>query len=336
MLKQFATLLKRETRAVIHFSDTFSERPVDFDAKLTTTFRNVGNLQDMMIPVGEHPEWCVYGAVLLNDLAGEEYRLIARAKELGAANHPDIKRKIRQSEQALVCILNNAPRNKETTANGKNGRDFYLAISTSGVEFYTTPLERLSGLELRNEILALYRIPNEAQPFFRGEREQFRSSIITTSRLLPDHMETVFEYRTVAELLEAKESGSHPDAIPLPDYEAKVGFVDKFGNVRLDVRDIHTFLAKLQDTVNSGVVNLRFGTSQKTLTVHVVSSLRDVPEGEVGIYHNVADALPDVGMPGYVELVRKMHNPNNPEEGIRVLLNAVSASWEQDEIAISA
>ena len=80
------------------------------------------------------------------------------------------------------------------------------------------------------------------------------------------------------------------------------------------------------------VHTLHVGTSKKTLALHYVSSLRDIPEGKLGIYKNVSDG--DTSGAGYVELVRKLHDPNHADETAATRLAKSSPQWQHEEIGI--
>jgi hypothetical protein len=307
ILPKYEKYLTRLVRGTVHFNDVFSEREIDFDAELTVIFRNLGNFSDLTFPIGKNPKLADYGAVLLDELLGEEKRIIKKIKEVSG-------RVIGEGlpDKAVLSVINCAPRNSKTTGNGKNGKDFHLAITENGVEIYAVPIERLSALETRNKILALFRILNEAHPLFDGKREQFRSSIITTTRYCPEILEPVFQYENRNELIAAKKSGKHPRVIPEQKNLAEIAYIDKFGNIRLSVKDNDEFFAGFAGKGIGGRVKVKIGES-KNIIAHYVNSLSEIPEGELGIYRNVADGDDD-GSAGYWELAKKSKDPNNEKQ----------------------
>jgi len=314
ILPKYEKYLARPVRGIVHFNDVFSEREIDFDAELTVIFRNLGNFSDLTFPIGANPKLADYGAVLLDELLGEEKRIINKIKEVsGCTIGNDL------SGKAVLSIINCAPRNSETAGNGKNGKDFHLAITENGVEIYAVPLERLSALETRNKILALFRIPNEKHPFFDGKREQFRSSIITTTRYCPEILEPVFQYENKNELIAAKKSGKHPRVIPEQVRIAEIAYIDKFGNIRLSVKDINEFSAGFGDKEIGDKVEIKIGNS-KNIDAYYVNSLSEIPEGELGIYRNVADGESDCSA-GYWEIAKKSKNPNNEKLSAAEIFN---------------
>ena len=302
VLPEILNHLHKPLCGVVHFSDVFTERAVDFDVELSAILRNVGIFSDMTFPIGVDPQRGDYGAVLVDDLMHDRRRIAQIARNVAPENHPDVERLTVEAEYSIATILNCAPRNAQTTMGGKNGEDFYLAVTKHGVEVFVTPLNLLSSLELRSRILALYRIPSAQHPFFDGAREQFRSSIITTSRLVPKILQPVYQYATHEELVEAKANGTHPSVIPLQTNYAQVVYIDRFGNVRLSVSDMKRFLEKMEDVGHGNYGGLKIGNSE-AIPVFIATSLSDIPEGEYGVYCNVSDL--DDGNAGYIEFAKK-------------------------------
>ena len=313
MKSYFRDLLNRPVRSIIHFNDVFGHPYGDFDAQLTTTFRNLGVLSDMHIATGGNIRIADYGVNLVNDLVAEENRI-----------RKHFRLKIPQG--AIQVIANFAPRNTETTQGGKNGRDFHLAITVEGVEIIAVPLEHLQALEMRNQILALYRIPNQALTVTDGDKEQFRSSIIGTTRYCPQILEPIFEYDTEIDMVLAKQKGLHPPYIPEQDRLAQVAFVDAFGNVRLSVWDNHEFMRNLPSQYGSQVT-LR--VNDQSCQAKYVTSLKNIPTGELGIYQNVADHTSSSAC--YWELVKKSPDCNHePRSAAQILTEMTSHIWEAE------
>lgn len=292
MKSQYKDVLGRKAEAIIHFSDVFSGGEEDFDAELTVIFRNLGILTDKMYFVGANASLAGYGAVLLNDLSRERFQLLSFIGE-----------ERRAVESTVFSILNSLPREGIDKEVFPNGMDFHMAITSGGVCFFACPIGTLSALETRNEILALYKIPNENIPFTDGTKEQFRSSIVASSRFRPDVMETIYEYDTIEEKSEAKKNGTHPQVIPEQSTEIEFAYADRFGNVRLSVRNGDVLRERLAPYF-SKEVSIRIGEGE-FLTALYVNSLAEIPVGSIGLYENVADGKFPHRRAGYWELVKK-------------------------------
>ncbi|NCU41215.1 MAG: hypothetical protein EOM19_00650 [Candidatus Moranbacteria bacterium] len=278
MLSLYKDILAQEAQALIHFSDVFSAPEVDFDAELTTIIRNFGVLSDKTYFVGGNAKLAGYGSVLLNDLICERKRISEKIDLFDP-----------YSKTTLFSILNSLPREGYEGKDFPNGRDFLVAITQSGVCFFATPPTTLSALETRNEIVALYRVENKNIPFTDGLKEQFRSSIIALSRFLPDSMETLYEYENREALLETKRQGNHITPIPTQEQEIELAFADRFGNVRLSVRDGESLRSRLEEGKGKEVT-LRIN-EKETLSAFYGEALSHIPIGSLGLYENVADSL---------------------------------------------
>lgn len=293
MKEYYQKLLKRPLEAILHFSDVFSGPETDFDAELTVTFRNLGTLSDKMYFVGGNARRTGYGAVLVNDLVLERKKIV---RELGVP--------LAQKDQAIALILNSLPREGYEASEAPNGRDFHLAITEEGVMIFAVPLSTLSALEDRNAIVALYRIPNARIPLADGEHEQFRSSIIALSRFVPESMEPVFEYDSVEDLMRAKLYGTHPSIIPSQKYDIELAYTDRFGNVRLSVRDGEEQLARLGMLQFGDELRVLVGEEEVARALYM-DALADVPVGKFGLYENVADSMRSYRKAKYWEFVKR-------------------------------
>ena len=331
--KKYLELLSRPSRSIVHFNDVFFEHEVDFDAEMTVMFRNLTEFSSLMFPIGDHFKNADYGIVLLDDLIDEERRIIEKINSVGSPAGKEIF--ANRLEKQVLSVINCAPRNEDTTCNGKNGLDFNLAITDNGLEIYCVPLERLQGLETRNRILALYSIPNENLVSTDGEREQFRSSIITTSRYFPEKLEPVFEYDDVNELLEAKSNGTHPDVIPTQEHDSELAFIDKFGNVRISVRNAQEFLGDISNKEFGDTIYISSGKSKKIKATYV-TCLKDIPEGEVGFYQNIADQRNTWSGASYFEIVKKSSNPNTERNPASKLLSKLNSNFRNEEFKVTA
>jgi hypothetical protein len=322
----YKNLLARPVAWIVHFNDVFSDQEIDFDAVLTTTFRNLWNFSDLHFPIWKNPRVAEYGVNLVNQLLGEQKRIISHIKN----THQDAVT-LESTNNATICIVNNAPRDSQTTKDWKNGNDFHLAITDNWLEIYAVPLERLQALETRSKILALYRIPNEKLQGTDGSKEQFRSSIIAITRYFPEILEPIFEYENQDALLQAKKNHTHPQVIPEQKKLAEFAFADKFGNVRISVKNLSDFRNKLANKSIGDLVSIYIGDA-KPLTVHYVKSLADIPSGKLGIYENIADD--NNCESGYREIVKKSEDCNNDTETALYILTERNGSLSSEEIEI--
>ena len=325
ILPQYKKLLSRKVNAIVHFNDVFSDQSVDFDAELTAIIRNLGNLSDKTYPIGNNLYQAEYGLNLLSDLSTEQKRIIQLVKK---QKGKQVSKQF--TEGTIISIANCAPRSKEATANGKNGNDFHLAITDDLLEIYCVPISTLKTLETRNKILALYKIPNEKIPTTDGQKEQFRSSIITTTRYFPNILEPIFQYKNREELLKAKKLGKHPNIIETQTKDIEFAYADKFGNVRISVKDSLDLNKKINDCKK---VQIQIGKSEP-LVLYYTKSLKEIPENEIGLYENIADKKDNESKAGYWEIVKKTNNPNTEESNAYALLKALSKDLRNDEITI--
>jgi|GEM_PF-2469162 len=328
---KYLELLKRTPRGTVQFNDVFFEREVDFDAELTVILRNLGQFSNLLFPIGKNPLFGNYGAVLLDDLLAEERKILKRIKQNCS---PDVYRPIEERlEKAIITIINCAPRSALTTRNGMNGEDFHLAITDRGLEIYCVPVERLEALETRNRILALYRIPNESLRATDGSLEQFRSSIIATTRYFPETLEVIYQYENAEQLMKAKKQGEHPNAIPTQSKSAQLAFVDKFGNVRISVLDNEEFMQKCNNPSFGDKLQIKIGDSQ-SVVAYYVQALKDIPTGELGIYQNISDKLTNGSHATYWEIVRKSEDPNNEPYPAAKALEALNPNYMEEEFSV--
>ncbi len=328
ILEKYERVLSRPTAGIVHFSDVFAENQVDFDSELTAIVRNLGSFSDLTFPIGHNPKLGDYGVTLLNDLIAEQKRILEIIENKTAHKvHCDF------SEKAVLSILNCAPRNNDTTVNGKNGEDFYLAITDNYLEIYAVPVANLQSLETRNKILALYRIPTEKLQTTDGHHEQFRSSIVATMRYFPEVLEPVFQYENCEELILAKSQGTHPNIIPEQKKLVKFAFADKFGNVRVSVKDNSRFKEIIKDVNIGDIVKIRIGQSEEFIEAHYVNSLKEISDGELGIYQNVADE--NNLEAGYWEIVRGTYDCNNESRPAVKILEELNDDFRNEEIFVS-
>ena len=310
--------LWRPTTALHVFSDVASQWrdgngiPKDFDADLTTWYRHL-NFKGLRTADGIGDDldvgaYCVELIACLVDGARDEVikafqnqgidvnpKTLAvarsRLRQIREKIHPDIEnaRKALQSG-AVRVIANVAKRSDETQET--NGPDFHLALLDNGVEVYATPLEILEFV--RGRIQALFRIPTRGHPAFRGDREQFRSSIIARSCEFPEHLVRV---------------GDPTEVIPEQKEPLQLAYVDKFGNLRL--RCTKAAQDYLREKVQ-GRATCIVKVGDVTLSdVRLVSCLNDLNENKWGLYCNSAELSPeDGGSDGdrpthYLELIWK-------------------------------
>ena len=308
-------ILSSEVAAQIHFNDVFPEvvdlqedmwwRKTDFDSSLTVDAESGGLTGIEKVPIGYRPWLANYGLVLVDDL------LIAQNDRTLPTSQPDIFRESDDHKQSLLALANYAPRDEENTADNHNGSDFFLAVTESGLEIYTTPLKFLSGLDSRNRITALYRIPTEGHPEFDGDHEQFRSARVVRTRQHPDHLVPVFQYDDREALIAAKQDGDHPDVIPTDKRSGHIAYVDKFGNVRGELNDI----SRLDDLKigEPAILKVTNDGEVDEIEVQVAKDLHSAPLGQLAVYGNCSDHN-GVGA-GYFELMTRVDgNPSTSED----------------------
>lgn len=323
ILDQTILALGRPGGGQIHFSDVFPEvdgsdtwwRRTDFDAGLTVAVESAGFPHLERVPIGLRPWLTEYGLVLLDDLVRGRGERLAALPETGLEQlHPDLMREKLEAEgRAVLAVANYAPRDDANTEGGANGSDFYLAITDSGLEIYATPLSFLRGLEARNRITALYRIPTIGHPEFNGEHEQFRSARVVRSRRHPDHLVPEFEYADQSALVAAKHAGEHPQVIGVDARPGHFAFVDKFGNIKLELSDA----SALGGLVLGGIAILEVsdGGSEHEVPLHVADDLRSAPLGKLVVYANCSDHTDGSSQTGFVELIARVNgNPSTSRE----------------------
>ncbi len=307
--------LRRPLGGVVSLNDVFatSAQPkskpwvvFDPDAAICEWFGNRPYAPlDMQIYLDTNMPTGGYLSVLIDDLRHEtSERLDAVTPSSEYASHPDTVNEMLLMKKAQALVLNSAPRSPETTHDGHdNGRSFYLAITTSGIEVYATPITQLSALEKRHRVLALYEISNHNNPAYK-DTEQFRSRLISRVRRSPECLKTIFEYANPAELLAAKRNNTHPSVIPTVNENDSITYIDRFGNIRLELHAGRSAL-KLLDAANYGkAVKLRIGTQIYEATI--VDNLSSAPAGKLAIYTNKSDHLDHIDEPVtpiYAELV---------------------------------
>jgi hypothetical protein len=318
ILEKTSEQLFRPTAGQVRFSDVYSEvvgeheeswwRKTDFDGELTDEVESAGFPKVKQIPIGLRPWFASYGLVLTDDLVRAHNERVLGYGRADTQVHQDILREIKESRGAILALANYAPRDDANTENDSNGSDFYLAITDSGLEIYTTPLSFLSDLDARNRITALYQIPTKGHPEFNGDYEQFRSARVVRTRRHPEHLVPIFEYETQADLVKAKEDGSHEQIIPVDPRTGQFAFVDHFGNIKLGLSDIRV-LRKLQVGRFASLVVKNQGQEYE-IGVQAAENLHTAPLGKFAVYTNCSDFQDTSSNTGFGEFaVRVNGNP---------------------------
>lgn len=311
---QTRALLWRPTQGQVIFSDTIAEAAgdvpnwwqlTDFDSSLTHAFENPTIPTQTEIPIGLRPWFADYGLVLVDDLLRSRNDRVS-GLHLHGNLHPDIKEEILQSGRAVIAVANRAPRDEASTEHGANGKDFHVAVTDSGLEIYTTPLDFLDGLERRHRITGLYRAPNKNHPAFDGEHEQFRSARIRNTRKNADHLEPVFEYPDRAAVIAAKQNGTHPNVIPMDNREGRISFVCRFGIVKVELIDTSKFSA-LKEGDSAEIVINNMGESYR-FDVTKSSDLARSPLKELAIYSNCSDQHDPGSQTGFIDLAARVND----------------------------
>lgn len=300
----------------IRFSDVYPEveglqeqnwwQKTDFDARLTDKVESGGFAIFEQIPIG-FGSWMVgYGLVLADDLLTSRNQRVSNS----IIEHPDFaKEKDQMQNGAVLAMANYAPRDNKNTQKHQNGSDFYLAITESGLEIYATPLSFLGTLEARSRILALYRIPTKGHPEFSGDHEQFRSARIVRSRRHPEHLEPIYEYNSRKELIDAKRAGTHQTPIPVEERTGHIGFVDKFGNIKLELQDIG--LVQRLEVGKTATLTIKQDDQSYEFEVKKAEDLRSAEVDMLSVYVNVSDEIDNEATVGLVELIVRVDtNPS--------------------------
>lgn len=311
MYNNYSFHLERE--ATIQFNDVFGTIPLlplgvdvlgvsDFDAILTAQVRNSGFWMDGKFGIGSWPALGEYGIILINQLREHQMEEAIKSGitfggikgnqiKYSGDNHPDTKKLAESLMKVIVVVVNCAPRNSGHHSTGKNGEEFYAGLTDNNLEIYAQ-LDFFRGLHARKKLKALFRVPNEAGVWPAGE--QFRSSVVSQVRRTPKKLVPV-------ETL---------DIIPKIKQEGRLAYVDRFCNVRVEIAANQKINQKLQigKKITLGIAD---GSKMYTIKhVHVVKRIIDIPENELGIYYNPADPSVQNG-PTYVEIVRRVSNPNS-------------------------
>lgn len=308
-----------EREATIQLSDTYSDvimpagaPPIaDFDSRLTSQVRNAGHWTDMQSPIGAWPHTGNYGAVLISQLRQEQQRLLDVYEASSKLDLPDAEALAQSLGKMVVGVINWAPRTEEHHKKGQNGEDFYIAEVEGNVQLFSQ-LPFLEGVASRGLVQALWRVRDINSVWPRGE--QFRSSIVTQLRNFPEHLE-----QQSLEVLPVAES----DALTL-------AYADKYGNARIE-----SPVGFEKEAIPGREHILRVDGND--IKIHGVSRLTEIPENELGVYVNPADAHPH-----YLELVRRVSDPNNASHSAyETLRSAVMPDtstqhpqWQQVEIEL--
>ncbi len=316
-----------EREATIQLSDTFSDTPApdgappiaDFDSLLTAQVRNCGYFSDLESPIGAWPDTGNYGAVLLSELRQEQRRMYGVYEALHKTDLPDAVAIKNSLEKVVVGVINWAPRTDKHRRENQNGEHFYLTELDDNIQLFSQ-LRFLEGVAARGLVRALWRIPDDNPLWPKGE--QFRSSIVSQIRNFPECLIP----QDLSILSKRKD-----------DYIRNV-FSDKYGNIRLEV----PAKAKLAEITKE--VHYRLTVAGVELEEDVVGAtkLTDIGENQLGLYANPADSdEPD--SPRYVELVRRVSDPNNPTNSAYATLRRVALpgsgqhpDWSQVSIEIAA
>jgi hypothetical protein len=159
----------------------------------------------------------------------------------------------------------------------------------------------LEGVASRGLVQALWRVRDDNSVWPKGE--QFRSSIVSQLRNFPENLEQ-----------------QSLDILPTPADDAlTLAYADKYGNVRIESP---TGIDK-EEVAGTGHVLRVEGTE---IPVVGVNRLTEIPENELGIYVNPADEQHH-----YLELVRRVSNPNDPSRSAYETLRAAAMFGDSGE-----
>lgn len=314
--REIAQVLARTSRKIIAVSDVFHD-PNDIDAQLTV---DSGHLDIPVEKFYADPVLLPYIAELLCNLRDDQLLDIAStiqehrteyAEILARLNGNDdeklwsiIPEAIRERIKDLLRYtdrinLNNAARNQSKEEHDhdhaerqKNGPDYYVAITDTGIEFSITSLKILSYV--RDRIVAIFRIPDGvAWPV----GEQFRSrKVAMASHTHPHGIKKVWiKNDNTQDELEA--------LIPKEERDPHIAYIDSFNNRRIRVPNLQAFWTCVeQNKANDGSVYVQVGST--VVQCFVGTNLTSGPGGQHTIYLNPADH--DNGEGGYVEFTRRL------------------------------
>jgi len=313
---EVSQVLARPTKRIVAVNDVFHD-PHDTDARLTV---DVGN---HAVPTEKHyvdPAALPYIAELICLLRDDELWRVAAIIDEHRTLHEsfytyaaflngvqaiwsiipvDIQRRIFELLNTTERInLNSAARNLPETAHdvdhaerSKNGPDYYLAITDTGIEFTVTPLSILQYI--KDDIVAIFRIPDGiAWPV----GEQFRSRLVA-----------LFGHTYPHKLIPVWQKGKNNknelhQLVPDESSDPRIGYIDSFHNRRIRVRNLREFWGCVTNNIREGMVYLGVGST--TVQCIVGANLTSVPGGNHAIYLNPADQ--QNGGPGYVEFTRRL------------------------------
>ncbi len=292
-------VLKRSIGSYVVYSDTMG----DPDARRTTITRS--NLPHTARFDGHKITSTTEAAYYLELEHQLHVSQLADAEELKTGKHENKQAFLDFQRQQISTqewvLANIAPRVGTT----ENGKDFYLAITNEDLAIIAVPLEALKYV--RAKIRALLRVPTE-EVF--GRNEQFRSSrVLRDIRLHPKKLVPIFQHLHTEEVCEAELQN-----IPGQENPSELAFHDTFGNTRTRCKALLKTLEVIDEKVNaSGVVGVKLLVNNEPETFHVIvknghqhlACLRDIPDGEMGLYINPADRAGANGDPGYLEINRK-------------------------------
>lgn len=314
--REIAQVIAQTSKEITAVNDVFHD-PNDVDAKLTV---DSGHLNIPVEKTYADPALLPYIAELLCNLRDDQLLDIAEIIEkhrtefseaLSTLEGDDEKKlwaiipqAVRERIKDLLTYtdrinLNNAARNQSKEEHDldhgerqKNGPDYYVAVTDTGIEFSVTSLSILSYV--RDRIVAIFRIPDGvAWPI----GEQFRSrKVALASHTHPHGIKKVW----------VKEEGNETGLatlIPAEERDPHIAYIDSFNNRRVRVHNLKAFWECVQTNKTSeNTVYIQVGSS--VIECFVGTNLTSGPGGQYTIYLNPADH--DNGGGGNAELTRRL------------------------------
>lgn len=314
---QLAQVFARISGEIKLISDVFKRRE-DLDATFTAEAGHFHNASTHFI----HPSAMPYIAELLVYLRDEELKEISdiihnthtKLSEICHTTNDiwdflpaDVIRRIRQLVETTDRInLNSAPRNQtanerdtDNPSQQKNGGDYFVAITDTGMEFTVASLSILKYI--RDRIVGIFRIP-DGVAWPKGE--QFRSrKVAVAAHTYPFEMVPVWIKNQTRESIN--------EWIPLTEEKPHVAYIDSFENRRVRVDNLKKFWGSaISKKTDRGTVFIQIGTT--VIECYVGTNLASSPGGQYSVYLNPADHNNAQG--GYVEFTMRLPNGVSIEE----------------------
>lgn len=321
--QEIAQVFARPSKSITSLNDVFHD-PRDIDARLTV---GSGHLNIPVDGFYADPVLLPYIAELLCYLRDDQLVDIARIIDENYVRYSHlfdtlmgeneekpwsiIPEAVRERIKDLLRYtdrtnLNNAARNQskeehdlDCAERQKNGPDYYVAVTDTGMEFSVTSLSILSYI--RDRIVAIFRIPDGlAWPI----GEQFRSrKVALASHTHPHGIKKVW-------VAGENNESELANLIPVEERNPHIAYIDSFNNRRVRVHNFKQFWGCVQaNKTSENMAYIQVGTT--VIECYVGTNLTSGPGGQHTIYLNPADH--NNGGGGYVEFTRRVDDGESIE-----------------------